>query len=539
MKNSLYINQVKKFVENISTDFFNFDDLIEEGKTENDVTTGSRQSLVAHQKKVHEVHTSLNSNCRIIKIEDEEIEIAKWNEMKSVPLNEFIIKALINNFHFQKFLPCQSYVLEYALLSKNESNSLLNGDIYIEVPTGLGKTLCYIITILDYFLYNKDQNGKLFCLILTATEELVTQILRVINNFHVKNLLCQGINTNMFQMNIYFDELIDNNDVFNDTNIIVTTTNKFESLFFSNEKLFQNLKFLVIDEVDKIMSFNKSNINNLVNSLSNIVEKYETLNSDLYKPKKFLQKFFVSATLCKVSDNLMSLNLYRPIFFYYIVKHKRNEEFYLITKKKYSKVYNVIRLIMDIPEKDGLSMLIFCKSEESVHLLYRFLTVYFSYIKETSYKIKEYTRNLSNSSRKKILNQFLSQKLHILICTDSISRGLDTVNVNYVVNYDMPNHYNVLTHRIGRLSRYNSRRGTVYHLIKEKDKIVMIKSIKQRRIKGVEKIKFKKEKLMEIKRSITCIKSLINDVIIKEDAEILSRHQFYCYDDLVKLCGVE
>ncbi|CAI7718094.1 hypothetical protein PVIIG_02397 [Plasmodium vivax India VII] len=548
MQSSSYINHVKTLVENVSDDFFNFDELIGEGVQQGGgaavATAGVPRAIhgrvaTAHQKKAHEVHSSLSSNCRIIKIEDEEVEIEKWNEVRNTPINEFIINALINKFHFKTFLPCQSCVLDYALLSKNGSNSLLSGDIYIEVPTGLGKTLCYIITILDYFLYKKDQNGKLFCLILTATEELVTQIMGVLNKFEVSNLLCQGINTNMFQMNIYFDELMDSRDTFKDTNILVTTTNKFETLFYSNEELFKDLKFLVIDEVDKIMSFSKSNINSLVNSLSDIVEKYQMETRNFYKPKNFLQKIFVSATLCKVSDNLMSLNLYRPIFFYYIVNYKRNEEFYLSTKGKYSKVYVVLRLIMDIPAKDNLSMLIFCNSEESAHLLYRFLTVYFSYTNEGGYGIKEYTRNLSNKRKKKILNDFLSQKLHILICTDSISRGLDTVNVNYVVNYEMPSHYNVLTHRIGRLSRHNSKRGTVYHLIRKKEKMIINKSIRQRHLKGIEKMKFKKEKLQDIKRDVTQLKPLIKDVIAKEEAEVLRRHKFYRYDELVKLCGLE
>ncbi|CRG98538.1 ATP-dependent RNA helicase, putative [Plasmodium relictum] len=521
MKNYLYINHLKKFIENENLTVPNFENLTEEENEEKD------------NKKLEEVRSTLSSNCRIVKIEDEEIEISKWNSLKNTKINEFIINSLNDKFHFKTLLPCQNCILPYLLLYKNGSSSLINGDIYIEVPTGLGKTLCYIISILDYFLCKTD--SKLYCLILTATEELVNQILTVIRNFGINNLICKSLNINMFNSNIYFDEFIDNDDSFKDCNIIVTTTNKFEMLFYSNEDMFKHLKFLVIDEVDKILSFNKSNISSIVNSLTNIVEKYQNTTNNLYKPKYFLQKILVSATLCKVSDKIMSLNLYRPIFFYYILNYKRNEEFYLYTKNKYYKLYFLIKLITDIQNKSDLNMLIFCDNDESSHNLFRYLTIYFSYTNEKYYSIKEYSRNLSNKRRKRILNEFLNKKLNILICTDSISRGLDTVNLNYVINYDMPKYYNILTHRIGRLGRYNSNKGNVYHFIKKKEKAIMNKSAKQRNIKLVEQMRFKKSKLIDIKKNILHLKPLIKNIIKMENREIIKCHKYYSYEDLIRI----
>ncbi|CAD2110806.1 ATP-dependent RNA helicase DDX51, putative [Plasmodium vinckei] len=84
--------------------------------------------------------------------------------------------------------------------------------------------------------------------------------------------------------------------------------------------------------------------------------------------------------------------------------------------------------------------------------------------------INEYNCNLSHKRRKKILKDFLSNKINILICTDSIERVLDTANLNYVVNFDIPMHYNVLTHRVGRFSRYTNWKGTVYYFIKDRKK---------------------------------------------------------------------
>ncbi|CDU84881.1 ATP-dependent RNA helicase mitochondrial precursor [Plasmodium yoelii] len=559
MTSSIYVDNVKRLIESSYEKLVN-SNLLSEAKNEIDNDIKVNQNInneksskdviksdkkgdennekdsedcdkLEDEKKVEEVRSTLSSNCRIIKIKDDEIEISKWNSLKSNPINEYIIKALINTFNFKTFLPCQSCILEYSLLYKNGSNSFLTGDIYIEVPTGLGKTLCYIITILDYFLCKKD--NSFFCLILTATEELVQQILKVINKFNIPNLKCQDININKFYSNIYFDEPVHN--TFENCNIIVTTTNKFELLFYSNEYLFKDLKFLIIDEVDKIVSLDKTNINSLVNSLTKIVEKNQNASNNLYRPKYFLQKYLVSATLCKVADNLMPLNLYRPIFFYYILSHARNDEFYYFTKNKNKKIYHLIALIQELPYDDRLSMLVFCNEEKTSHLLFRYLTVYFSYTNTANYKINEYNRNLSSKRKKIILNKFLSNKINILICTNSIARGLDSVNLNYVVNFDIPMHYNVLIHRIGRLSRHNSQKGTVYHFIKKSEKKIVIKSGKRRNVKNIKKLKFKKMKLKEIRSNIMEIKPLINNVISKEQLNIINQSKVYHYDDLIKL----
>ncbi|SOV74066.1 ATP-dependent RNA helicase, putative [Plasmodium sp. gorilla clade G3] len=567
MKSSFFINHLERFMNDEMLKKENFDDLkiidIEESNKKmiccdninsdiNDSNNNNnnnnnnekcddimkkeiKKEKKRKKKKIEHIRNTLSSHCRIIEInDDEEIKISDWNNIKNTKINEYIINGLINKFHFNNFLACQSNVLEYLLLYKYGSSCIKNGDIYIEVPTGLGKTLCYIICIIDYFLYNNE--NTLYCLILTATDELVNQIMNVINIFDIKNLKCMNIDMNNYHSNIYFDEIINHKKNLSHCNILVTTTKKFEGLFYSNEDIFINLKFLIIDEVDKIVAYSQCNICSIVNSLTDLVRKHQNKCANIYKPKYFLQKILVSATLCKVSDNLMSLDLYRPIFFYYMLNYKRNEEFYFFTKNKYTKMYTLIKLLLDdIPNKDLLSMLIFCGDEDSSHTLYRYLTIYFSYTNDSDYSIKEYSRHLSNKRKKKILNNFLNQRVNILICNDNISRGLDTVNVNYVINFDMPKHYNVLTHRIGRLARYNSRRGTVYHFIKKNENIIMNKSAKQRNVNLIEQKRFKKNTLIHIKNNIMDLKKIVKSTIHMESKEKIKPHKCYSYDELMKL----
>ncbi|KOB58987.1 hypothetical protein PFHG_00739 [Plasmodium falciparum HB3] len=99
----------------------------------------------------------------------------------------------------------------------------------------------------------------------------------------------------------------------------------------------------------------------------------------------------------------------------------------------------------------------------------------------------------------------------------------------------MPKHYNVLTHRIGRLARYNSRRGTVYHFIKKKENIIMNKSGKQRNVNLIEQKRFKKNTLIDIKKNIMNLKKIVKSTIHMERKEKIKPHKFYSYDELMKL----
>ncbi|MGM0490306.1 MAG: DEAD/DEAH box helicase [Planctomycetota bacterium] len=61
--------------------------------------------------------------------------------------------------------------------------------------------------------------------------------------------------------------------------------------------------------------------------------------------------------------------------------------------------------------------------------------------------------NKSQSARQRVLGQFKSDALPVLVATDVAARGLDIEGVSHVVNYDMPNVPEIYVHRIGRTGR--------------------------------------------------------------------------------------
>ncbi len=61
--------------------------------------------------------------------------------------------------------------------------------------------------------------------------------------------------------------------------------------------------------------------------------------------------------------------------------------------------------------------------------------------------------NKSQSARQRVLEQFKSDRLPVLIATDIAARGLDVEDISHVINYDMPHDAETYVHRIGRTGR--------------------------------------------------------------------------------------
>ena len=77
--------------------------------------------------------------------------------------------------------------------------------------------------------------------------------------------------------------------------------------------------------------------------------------------------------------------------------------------------------------------------------------------------------NMSQSLRTRTLEEFKNGELRVLVATDVAARGLDIVNLPYVVNYDLPSTPEDYIHRIGRTGRAGVT-GIAVSLVCDEDK---------------------------------------------------------------------
>jgi ATP-dependent RNA helicase DeaD len=61
--------------------------------------------------------------------------------------------------------------------------------------------------------------------------------------------------------------------------------------------------------------------------------------------------------------------------------------------------------------------------------------------------------DLQQSQRERIMADFRTGKVVILVATDVVGRGIDVVGISHIINYDLPDDIENYVHRIGRTGR--------------------------------------------------------------------------------------
>jgi ATP-dependent RNA helicase RhlE len=77
--------------------------------------------------------------------------------------------------------------------------------------------------------------------------------------------------------------------------------------------------------------------------------------------------------------------------------------------------------------------------------------------------------NKAQSARQRALSNFKDQSTRILVATDIAARGIDVDDLQYVINYEIPNIPETYVHRIGRTGRAGAE-GTAYSFCDAEEK---------------------------------------------------------------------
>lgn len=74
-------------------------------------------------------------------------------------------------------------------------------------------------------------------------------------------------------------------------------------------------------------------------------------------------------------------------------------------------------------------------------------------LKRAGYRVDSIHSDKTQSQRKRALDSFSKGTVDVLIATDVLARGIDVSNIDYVINYDLPDNPEDYVHRIGRTGR--------------------------------------------------------------------------------------
>jgi len=199
------------------------------------------------------------------------------------------------------------------------------------------------------------------------------------------------------------------------------------------------------------------------------------------------QNLLFSATLTRDPSKIAALNLRNPKYFIVQGSDKGGSEMDIldIVMEKFSMPSTLIeRMVISTSLQKPLiffhlihshqvnNVLVFTKSAESTTRLLRLFEMFESAragnLGVNPLVVRAYSSDLPTNERKIILEQFKNQKVHILICSDLISRGIDISHVSHVVSYDVPVDMRKYVHRVGRTARAG-KTGEAWTLVEEQE----------------------------------------------------------------------
>ncbi|GME80075.1 unnamed protein product [Ambrosiozyma monospora] len=326
-------------------------------------------------------------------------------------------------------------------------------DIIAKASTGSGKTAAYCIPIVQSILAANSSESQIQSVVLVPTKELAKQVYDYLNQLTIycgKNIKILNLNDNaseQVQLSL-IDELPE---------IVVATPSRLVTILEKNKRLdLTQLKYLVVDEVDLILSYgHEEDLNTLTNFLN---------------LKQNMQVFLMSATLNDEVNSLKETFCNKPAILKLqdVDKGNKNLVQYYIKTNDFDK-FLLIYVILKLNLIKG-KILLFVNDLDRGYRLKLFLQ---------NFGIKSCLLNseLPVNSRLHIVEEFNKNVYNLLIATDEsneydeeeqeqdkkqkknntaeygVSRGVDFKNVACVLNFDLPTSSKAYIHRVGRTAR--------------------------------------------------------------------------------------
>ncbi|XP_005279030.2 probable ATP-dependent RNA helicase DDX49 [Chrysemys picta bellii] len=350
--------------------------------------------------------------------------------------------------------------------------------------TGSGKTAAFVLPVLQKL--SEDPYG-IFCLVLTPTRELAYQIaeqFRVLGKpLGLKDCIIVG------GMDMVAQAL----ELSRKPHVVIATPGRLaDHLRSSNTFSLRKIKFLVLDEADRLLE----------QGCTDFTKDLEVILGAVPATR---QTLLFSATLTDTLNELKSLAMNKPFFWESQAEVRTVDELvqrYLLVPEKVKDAYLVHLIQTFQDEHEDWSIIIFTSTCKNCQILNMML-------KKFNFPSVALHSMMKQKQRFAALAKFKSSVFKILIATDVAARGLDIPTVQVVINHNTPGLPKIYIHRVGRTARAG-RHGLAITLVTQYD-IHLVHAIE-------EQIKTKLQEFSVEERAVLSILTQVN--VARRECEI-------------------
>jgi len=304
--------------------------------------------------------------------------------------------------------------------------ALAGTDVAGQAQTGTGKTAAFLITIFERLLaMDRRKPGVPTALVVAPTRELVLQIRQ--------DAEVLGRHAGLRTVAVFggIDYHGQASQLREGADIVIATPGRLIDYMKQRAFLPDRIRILVVDEADRMFDLG------FIKDLRYILRRLPSYDKR--------QSLLFSATLSPLVLELTYQYMNAPKEIYVrpeavTVESVEQSLFHVAKREKLSLLLGILA------REPWERVLIFVNTKAGVEWLA-------AKLRGNEYPAQALTGDLDQRRRLRLLEQFKSGELKILVASDVASRGLHVEGISHVINYDLPLDREDYVHRIGRTAR--------------------------------------------------------------------------------------
>lgn len=323
---------------------------------------------------------------------------------------------ILDKLQIKSLHPMQKEAIE--VISSTTNTVLLS-------PTGTGKTLAFLLPLLDILDPTKDE---LQALIIVPSRELAIQIEQVARD------MGSGFKVNAVYGGRPMSK--DKIEIKHTPAVLIGTPGRILDHFDSDRFSRSSIKTLILDEFDKSLE------DGFEEEMKAIIGLLPSIN----------KRVLTSATQGVKIPGFVRLD--KPTIVDYLgIKRASTLAIKTVVSQNQNKLPTLLELLNHIGNQQGI---VFCNLRDSIDKVSQFL-------KKNKISHSCFSGGMEQKDRERSLITFRNGSSQVLVATDLASRGIDIPELNFIIHYELPKHKEEFIHRNGRTARVNAK-GTAYIL---------------------------------------------------------------------------
>ena len=332
------------------------------------------------------------------------------------------IQQILNKLHITALNEMQQHTAEAVLGS--------DGDVVLLSPTGTGKTLAYLLPLVQLLDSTSD---VVQALVITPGRELALQSDNVLKSMGcgLRSTACYGGRATMDEHKVLKEVR---------PQIVFGTPGRLNDHLDKDNISRYAIQYLIIDEFDKCLEMGfQGEMQRLVKSLPAL-----------------RRRILLSATNAEQIPQFVNMSKKGTLIDFLPEDEQTSQRItlYEVHSPQKDKLETLRQLLLSFGDESSIVFLNYRDSVERVN----------NYLLEEGFVTSCFHGGLEQKQREDALYKFSNGSANVLVSTDLASRGLDIPDIQNIVHYHLPESEDGYIHRVGRTARWDAVGRTFFIL---------------------------------------------------------------------------